>query len=351
MKCLNCGAEMENYLIRTKKDEISYDTCPECGSLWLDAGELDKMAFQVEGSIEYSSQEETQGTVTDRRCPRCKNVVMGKVNFLGSTDIFLDRCPCCGGFWLDGGELDILNLELEDTMPVTGHGFSDFIHNIHIPYWHKRIRRKDPPDFGEKVLPLKNASMKDTSSLACPACDARMNSYEAYGMSFEGCQGCKGLWLSLEELRKLKDRVGKKNGVDLRWLDDEVEALEESQIMPSGRQCPECSGQELVSTSFGNSTIIIDWCPSCKHLWLDGGEFQRMMAYLREQYANVSREDIEENLREEMKEIWEGPEGKFSELLDAAAAVSTFLSLGVFQHPKLVAFLQRFSENLESSGI
>ena len=31
--------------------------CEHCGSLWLDAGELDKMAFQVEGSIEYCEEE------------------------------------------------------------------------------------------------------------------------------------------------------------------------------------------------------------------------------------------------------------------------------------------------------
>ena len=55
MRCLSCGAEMMNHLVQTKDDEISYDLCEECGSLWLDRGELDKMAFQVEGSIEYCS--------------------------------------------------------------------------------------------------------------------------------------------------------------------------------------------------------------------------------------------------------------------------------------------------------
>jgi Zn-finger nucleic acid-binding protein len=49
---------MVNYDVITKKAELSYDSCGTCGSLWLDAGELDKMAFQVEGSIEYSSEEE-----------------------------------------------------------------------------------------------------------------------------------------------------------------------------------------------------------------------------------------------------------------------------------------------------
>ena len=53
MDCLKCNREMVNYYVQTKKETISYDVCESCGSLWLDAGELDKMAFQVEGSIEY----------------------------------------------------------------------------------------------------------------------------------------------------------------------------------------------------------------------------------------------------------------------------------------------------------
>ena len=57
MRCLNCGIEMMNNQVSTKNDLISYDMCEKCGSLWLDEGELDKMAFQVEGSIEYCSQE------------------------------------------------------------------------------------------------------------------------------------------------------------------------------------------------------------------------------------------------------------------------------------------------------
>ena len=46
---------MFNNLVQIRDDQISYDICEACGSLWLDAGELDKMAFQVNGSIEYSS--------------------------------------------------------------------------------------------------------------------------------------------------------------------------------------------------------------------------------------------------------------------------------------------------------
>jgi Zn-finger nucleic acid-binding protein len=142
MQCLNCKIEMFNYDVTTKKAQLSYDTCERCGSLWLDAGELDKLAFQVEGSIEFCSEEEDKTQTPTRRCPRCIEVDLTPVKFLGVSDINLDRCHNCGGFWLDGGELNLVNRELAKIMPVSGHGFADFVNNVHVPFWFKRIRRR-----------------------------------------------------------------------------------------------------------------------------------------------------------------------------------------------------------------
>ena len=74
MRCLNCTAEMVNYDVTTGKAELSYDVCEKCGSFWLDAGELDKMAFQVSGSIEFCSEEEDKSAGKGvRKCPRCED--------------------------------------------------------------------------------------------------------------------------------------------------------------------------------------------------------------------------------------------------------------------------------------
>jgi len=143
MKCLNCNREMINNLVQIKNDQISYDTCEACGSLWMDSGELDKMAFQVNGSIEYCSKGNAEGvSKRTKSCPRCDGIELDKGFFLEYSDILLDRCGNCGGFWLDGGELDLINRELEDMMPIKGKGFSEFENNFHLPYWYKRIKIK-----------------------------------------------------------------------------------------------------------------------------------------------------------------------------------------------------------------
>ena len=155
MQCLNCKIEMFNYDVTTKHAQLSYDACEQCGSLWLDAGELDKLAFKVAGSIEFCSQEEDETRQPTRKCPRCIEVDLSPVKFLGLTDINLDRCHNCGGFWLDGGELNLVKRELAKIMPVSGHGLADFVNNVHVPFWFKRIRRpSSETDFEVVVTPI-----------------------------------------------------------------------------------------------------------------------------------------------------------------------------------------------------
>jgi Zn-finger nucleic acid-binding protein len=97
---------MVNYDVTTNNAELSYDFCEKCGSLWMDAGALDKMAFQVAGSIELCSDEKDKKRAKGiKKCPQCDDLPLSRVKFLGETDIASDHCKNCGGFWLDAGEL------------------------------------------------------------------------------------------------------------------------------------------------------------------------------------------------------------------------------------------------------
>ena len=90
--------------------------------------------------------------------PRCDDFVLDKVRFLESDDIFLHRCRNCGGFWLDGGELNLIDKELARVMPVRGKGFSDFVNDVHVPYWYKWVKkRSSETDFQVAVMPINGA--------------------------------------------------------------------------------------------------------------------------------------------------------------------------------------------------
>ncbi|MGH9327526.1 MAG: zf-TFIIB domain-containing protein [Terriglobia bacterium] len=333
---------MMNNNVTTQHGHISYNACEQCGSLWLDAGELDKMAFQVEGSIEYCSQDE-DGTpeAQPKKCPRCEDSVLDRVRFLKYSDIILHCCGNCCGFWLDGGELNLINKELRKIMPVQGKGFSDFVNHVHVPYWHKQIRRKSSEvDFHVEVEPIQGAKEQGTTTDICPRCEHTLNFYEVFSMRFEGCPKCKGIWLFEDELRKLKNKV---DHGSLRWMNDEIEAIETTSARVTNRRCVKCKTVKMVSVLFGKSSILIDWCPRCRGMWLDRDEFESIVEYLKSEESDMKPKEIEQEAVQEAKRIWSGgPEGRFDEFRDAGAALSALISATIFEHPKLFNFLEGF---------
>jgi uncharacterized protein len=339
MRCLNCNAEMVNYDVTTKKAELSYDLCEKCGSLWLDAGELDKMAFQVAGSIEFCSEEENKTERPTRKCPRCDDSVLSRVKFLGETNIALDHCRNCGGFWLDGGELNLIDRELEKIMPVSGHGFSDFVNNVHLPFWYKRVRRPSgETDFKVAVQPIRGAKHKGATDRNCPADGATLDLYTLAHIKFEGCPKCHGMWLDEDELRKLKNTV---NNGQLHWLNREVDNIEKTSAIMSSRSCPKCSSNKLRSVIFGHSGVVIDWCPTCHGIWLDRSEFDSIVEYLRDEATEATPKEIAHEIGEDLKKAvtGEGPESRLAELGDAAAAIEAWANAHIFEHPSLFALL------------
>ena len=333
MRCLNCQTEMTNYDVITKNAELSYDVCEKCGSLWLDRGELDKMAFQVAGSIEFCSAEEASiSELTPKKCPRCDDCQLAPVRFLGDTDIILHHCQNCGGFWLDGGELKLVDQELTKIMPVSGHGFSDFVNNVHVPYWFKRIKRpSSETDFKIEVEPISGAKHLKSTDDDCPACGAKLDLYSILSMKFEGCPKCHGMWLTRDELRQLKNQVGIG---ELHWLNTEVDNIEQTAAIPSKRDCPKKDSGKLLSVLFGKSSTVLDWCPKCHGVWLDRGEYDKTIEYLRNEAGKASVKDVEKEIAEDVRKLVHGgPEGRLAEIGDIAAAVTALINFTIFEHP------------------
>jgi hypothetical protein len=183
------------------------------------------------------------------------------------------------------------------------------------------------------------ATLRSQTDYMCPSCEEQLSLYEIFGVEIEGCPKCKGVLLDSGELRKLKDKSEQGSWGTLRWMDDEVEAIETAQAVVSNRSCPKCKDEKFLSTIFRDSSIIIDWCPSCHGTWLDKDEFDEIVEVLKEKLNQLSSVDMRRKLSEEMKEIWSGPEDKWSEILDAKAALSALINITIFEHPKLCSTL------------
>jgi Zn-finger nucleic acid-binding protein len=121
--------------------------------------------------------------------------------------------------------------------------------------------------------------------------------------------------------------------------------------MFSKRLCPKCKGVRFISGNFGDSNIMIDWCPSCHGLWLDKGEFQGIVQFLSEKLIKLSSAEMASKAYQEIKEIWNGTESKISEILDAKAAISTLIAITIFEHPALYKAITSFTKAARSIGL
>ena len=219
-------------------------------------------------------------------------------------------------------------------MPVSGHGFSDFVNNVHVPYWFKRIKRpSSETDFKIEVELISGAKHLRSTNDDCPACGAKLDLYSILSMEFEACPKCLGMWLAKDELRKLKNKVGIG---ELHWLNSEVDNIEKTAAISSKRICPKEDGGNLLSVVFGKSSVVLDSCPKCHGIWLDRDEYDKIINYLREEAGSASIKDVEKEIAEDVRKLWKGgPESRVAEIGDIAAAVTTLINFTIFEHPTL----------------
>lgn len=111
--------------------------------------------------------------------------------------------------------------------------------------------------------------------MQCPKCKsetlARFNVEE---VAVDRCASCGGIWFDANELVQL-----------LAEDAEQVAALRHSGA-PEERDgkkglCPRDRTQLMRVYSAVDRTVIIDACPDCHGIWLDGGEFEKLFAARR----------------------------------------------------------------------
>lgn len=115
IKCPKCsGVKL------TKRDfqGTPIDVCEKCGGLWLDKGELNKIAHPIQGDVEFCSHEHEAPQSSELECPSCHGKKLLKAKFIEFSDINLDHCAECDGIWLDKGELDAVNAEIDSLTKI-----------------------------------------------------------------------------------------------------------------------------------------------------------------------------------------------------------------------------------------
>ncbi len=149
-------------------------------------------------------------------------------------------------------------------------------------------------------------------NMHCPLCKVNLEKAVFYGVEVDYCPRCLGLWFEKDELRQAKDEKDK----NLNWLDIDLwKEKGKFKISPGKKLCPSCQ-VPLYEVCYGDSNVKVDFCDLCGGIWLDRGEFKKIIGYLREKGKEEILKNYFKNLIEEGMEIFTGPETFREELGD-----------------------------------
>jgi Zn-finger nucleic acid-binding protein len=112
---MNCPRDDTPLEMKTV-NQTPVQTCSKCGGMFLEHGQLNRIADPTPGDLEFSTvdldslqHDDEYGPID---CPRGHSR-MAKVDFNVDSKIILDYCATCGGFWVDGNELARINEEVK----------------------------------------------------------------------------------------------------------------------------------------------------------------------------------------------------------------------------------------------
>lgn len=131
---------------------------------------------------------------------------------------------------------------------------------------------------------------------------------------------------------------------DLRWLDfvlftaDELKKLQHDQV-----SCPRCHS-DMEALQYAGSSVIISKCPDCQGVWLDTGEFEKMLNYLQRIVAAESSSELAEDWKRQAIEVLVGPKKESEELKDLMAVTRLLEERWTAEHPTIEKILEVYYE-------
>ncbi len=157
--------------------------------------------------------------------------------------------------------------------------------------------------------------------MKCPNCQGDLNEVQYKGVRIHECEKCDGKWFDKDELKQAKDKTDD----DLRWLDFELFNEESNKFASSvsKKHCPK-DDSAMTSLTYEDSGVVIDKCNTCRGVWLDKDEFEKIIKHLKKVVVSQPASEYAKDALEEFKEILTGPENRISEIKDFLAVMKFF---------------------------
>ena len=106
--CPRCSTGLEPRSVTNDTFAITVDDCKDCGGLFLDRGELARLAPDSASVKELANQLlcEPEAGKHDIACPHCTGQM--HLTSIPEPEVQLDICGGCKGIWFDQNELEAL---------------------------------------------------------------------------------------------------------------------------------------------------------------------------------------------------------------------------------------------------
>ncbi|MCL5011214.1 MAG: zf-TFIIB domain-containing protein [Patescibacteria group bacterium] len=164
----------------------------------------------------------------------------------------------------------------------------------------------------------------------CPNCqNQELEKIVFHQTKVDFCDKCLGMWFDADELRAVKDDKDE----NLKWLDIDLWKDEKQfQLSQSQKACPK-DGSPMYETQYNDSGIGVDVCNLCRGIWLDRGEFKKIIDYLKEKAYYETAYHFWKNLAKEVSEVFIGPQGLKDEIADVLILLKILNYKFLAKHP------------------
>jgi len=170
-------------------------------------------------------------------------------------------------------------------------------------------------------------------SMVCPRCKKELKKEEFHGVSIDRCASCNGVWFDRGELKKAKDNTDE----NLRWLN--VDLFEEKEgkyrRTEGDKKCP-VDVDMMEAHEYVGSNVSVDICPTCKGVWLDAREFEKIINFLHKKIYSESAKEYSVDAVKQLLEIGTGGEDIASEVKDFFIVTKLLESRFVVEHPFII---------------
>ena len=169
----------------------------------------------------------------------------------------------------------------------------------------------------------------------CASCKIELEKAIFHKVEIDYCPKCLGIFFEEEELRWAKDTADK----NLNWVDVDLWKYEKKfRVSRAGKLCPSCR-LPLYEINYGDSGVIVDVCNLCQGIWLDRGEFRKIIAYLKKKTDYEILNNYAKAFSRELWEVFSGPETFREELSDFLTILKLFNYKFVTQYPTIAKMI------------